>query len=152
MIGAGVILIVETITRKIMAKIIGIDPGTHTGMAIVLDGKLTDLHTCSFWECIAQIDIHSDAELIVLELPNTRTVWRHKKMTDRTKSKVSVDVGCVIREAELIIEYLRLNDINFKTSHPAGKIDQSLFNRITGWTGKSNQHTRDAGMLAWTNK
>ena len=33
--------------------------------------------------------------------------------------------------------------------HKGAKLDAEQFAKVTGWTGSSNQHERDADMVAW---
>jgi hypothetical protein len=130
-------------------KYIGIDPGAKTGLAIMQGGVLIYLITTDFWGAIAQIKHDSNGELtVIIELPKNDHI-HHKYDTPRSLGSIGVDVGRVMREAELLIEYCRRNGIEHKVVAPQGKIDHETFCRITGWKGQTNPHKRDAGMLIW---
>lgn len=130
-----------------MAKVIGIDPGKHTGMAIAMDGKITALTETDFWGCVDYLQVHDDA-LVVIELPNTKHVWHGDAKAKGAIQRTGVNVGSCIREAELLVSWLHRNKRNYIIQKPQGKLDANMFKRITGWSGPTNQHKRDAGMLA----
>lgn len=133
--------------------ILGIDPGKTTGLGFVKDGKVINLMSVDFWCCIDEINtIASSGEpyLIVIEVPKTDHVWQPKARGGNYAKSIAVDVGRVINQGELIAEYCKRNLINYITKHPIGKIEADYFNRITSWNKQSNQHTRDAAMLAFS--
>ena len=125
---------------------IGIDPGKSTGIAYAENGKITRLETLSFWGAIKVLENHKHAA-IVLELPTNKAVWHNGATSKKAIRRTGVNVGSCIREAELIYEYLVMNEFNYLVVKPQGKIDSKRFNQVTGWQGGSNQHTRDAGVL-----
>lgn len=131
-----------------MAKVIGIDPGKTTGIAIALDGKISQLATTDFWGCIEQLQIHDDAS-VVIELPGTKHVWHDGALTKRAIQRTGVNVGSCIREAELLVKWLHMNERNYIIQKPRGKLTSIQFNRLTGWSNRSNQHERDAGVLCY---
>ncbi len=128
-------------------KVLAIDPGVHAGVAIAINGKLSDLITTDFWGAIDILEQNKDAHIVV-ELPATNHVWHDKAATKGAIQGTARRVGSVIREAELLIAYLVRNERRFGYVKPAGKVDSKLFNKITGWTGRTNQHCRDAGIMA----
>lgn len=121
--------------------IIGIDPGKDTGIAYLNeDGTIDELRTVDFWETVNIITwLHPKEIEVAIELPSNKHVLPGRR---------GVDVGSVIREAELLVKLLELRKIKHKTYPPLGKISAEEFNLETGWKGKSNQHTRDAARLA----
>ena len=131
-----------------MSKVIGIDPGKHTGFAIAIDGKLTNLIETDFWGCIDLLAEHDDA-IVVIELPDTKHVWHDEAKTKGAIQKTAGNVRSCIEKAELTIAWLHRNNRNYVIQRPQGKINAEKFKRITGWAGQTNQHTRDAGMLCY---
>jgi hypothetical protein len=138
-------------------KVIGIDAGKATGLAIydTETGQFDNVYSTTFWGAISAIDVliaHSmpgKYELAaVVELPTTKAVW-HKAKSDGAKNRTAVNVGSVIREAELIVEYLENHGIRVIKQHPRGKVDAAYFKRVTGWHGATNSHSRDAGMMCF---
>ncbi|MDE3023159.1 MAG: hypothetical protein KGI54_15135 [Pseudomonadota bacterium] len=132
-----------------MTKVIGIDPGTKTGLASFMNGELVDMTTTDFWGCIEQLTVHDDA-IVVLEIPTTKHVW-HGKQSDSTavKHRTGFNVGSCYTQAQLIAEWLILKGRRYITHNPQGKLDAKELARITGWTKRTNQHERDAAMIGW---
>ena len=133
--------------------VIGIDPGKQTGFAIYDTDfdKLTDLRTLTFWtafQAIGELDF-KEVSHVVVELPDSKHVWHKGASSPAALQRQGVNVGSVIREAELFREGLSLGGYTVKVVNPRGKVDATRFNNWTGWTGRSNQHERDAGLLCF---
>ena len=130
--------------------VIGIDPGKTTGVALLdkKKGELLELKSMTFWSAMNYC-ILSSAATVIVEVPETRAVWSGGNATGKAKIKVATNVGGTIREAELMVEGLELAGKKVIRVHPIGKLDAEQFNRMTGWTGSSNEHTRDAGRMAF---
>lgn len=133
--------------------ILGIDAGKTTGLGFVKDGVVLNLMSTDFWCAIEQINlfvINNEKHHVVIELPKTDHVWQPKANRGGNYSNsIAVDVGRVICQAELFVYYCQKHGISYTTKHPQGKVDAKMFNRVTGWDKPSNQHTRDACMLAF---
>ena len=133
--------------------VLGIDPGKNTGLGFVKNGVVLNLMSVDFWCAIDEINlfvINNENYHIVIELPKTDHVWQSKsKRGGNYSNSIAVDVGRVICQAELFVEYCTKYGINYSTKHPQGKIDAKTFNRVSGWNKSSNQHTRDAALLAF---
>lgn len=131
-----------------MSKVIGIDPGKNIGIAVFKGGKLERLETLSFWGAIHVIYRNPDT-VFVVELPATTHVWHKGAKARGAIEKTGFNVGKCYAQAELIIEYLGNHGRQTIIEKPAGKINADQFKMLTGWTGQSNAHTRDAAMLAY---
>lgn len=134
--------------------VIAIDPGVKTGLAVydLHENKLSMLETTDFWgayDWVVENTSPHQVSKVIIERPNSKTVWHKKAMTRGAIERTSVNVGAVIREADLMI--VRMKSLGYKVVrvHPSGKIDADQFAKITGWTGRTNEHMRDAGMMAW---
>jgi hypothetical protein len=127
---------------------IGIDPGKHTGVALAYDGRLEAVFETDFWGAVSHIIKHPQAH-IVIELPSTKSVWHNEAKSKGAIQRTGVNVGSVIREAELLVEYCKKNGRQYLTQSPKGKTNAEEFKRITGWEGRTNQHMRDAGLLVY---
>jgi hypothetical protein len=138
--------------------IIGIDPGKSTGFAVydMRSSQLSLCDTLDFWGAVGKLDTlclkSAENYRVVIELPKTKAVWHVGAKTQAAKNRTAVNVGSVIREAELIVDWLDLNGVDYETVPPRGKMDAAMFKRITGWQGRTSQHARDAGILAWSRK
>lgn len=126
---------------------IGIDPGVNTGIAIYDCSKkqLIECYSSDFWNAVNVLKSYTNA-CVFVEMPGTKAVWHTAAKSQAAKNRTAVNVGSVLREAELIIELaIKLHDVII--CEPSRKIDAQLFEKITGWEQKTNQHSRDAAML-----
>lgn len=134
-----------------MRQVVGIDPGVNTGWATYIDGKLMGLQTIQPVDIYAQI-VTSEANLFVFEDSRLQSaVWvpsKNKAVANNIARKIGqVDALCsIIQETceRYDIEYMRVSP-----KSKGGKMNADDFNLLTGWAGKSNQHERDAAMVAW---
>ena len=117
-------------------KVIGIDPGKHTGVALSVDGKLTEVFETDFWGAIQVIDSFKYAAIVV-ELPVSKHVWHNDAVNKAAIQRTGVNVGSCIREAELLIAYLSGKDRQFIVQKPAGKMNSAAFKVLTGWNKKN---------------
>ena len=131
-----------------MSVSIGIDPGKTTGLAVYDrdHNKLVRLESTTFWGAYSTVlTEYHDVFAVVIEVPKTKHNW-HKDKSGITAH----NIGRVCREAELLAIGLELAGLNVITQHPKGKINHNMFCRITRWSeGRTNDHTRDAGMLCY---
>ena len=133
--------------------VVGIDPGTHTGFAVysVQRRAFAEIQTLSFWEAFDRVTEYPvETTKVVVEVPSTKAVWQTLPKTGlRTLQRQAVNVGGVLREAELLADGLFNAGYLVIRAHPIGKTDKKRFQRITGFMDRLNQHQRDAGMLCW---
>lgn len=151
--------------RKRLA--IGIDPPRGLA-AFNLDTKRFEkLMNVSFWDIIETLDLvreHYDIHVVCEAPQKNLPVWlgdpsRGGRTGSRaltktaTLMKAAQNVGQNKQCAMLIIEWCERHGIRITTQKPGRrsmtKLTAEEFNRITGWTGSSNEHTRDAGMLVY---
>lgn len=137
-----------------MTYLVGIDPGTHTGVALFLRGELAELRT------LHPVDIAIYLQSIK---PHglSRVVFEDSRLTSHlftTNAKAAVaksmarKVGQVDMVCGLIVEVCERLQVPAHGISPKGKgakVDAARFTEITGWSGPSNEHTRDAAMVAW---
>lgn len=134
-----------------MKIILGIDPGTHTGLAVIQDGKLYQLQT------IHPLDIAT----MLAQLSPSRVVFEDSRLTSHlftTNKKAAVaksmarKVGQVDMVCGLIVEACARLGIPAHGISPKGKgakLKAEPFKELTGWVGPSNEHERDAATVAW---
>lgn len=132
---------------------IGIDPGQHTGFAIysIQQRKIVELRTVDFWGAYSQVCAFQPIEIsrVVVEVPDTKHVWQQMPKGTKAIQRQAVNVGGVIREAQLLAEGLMRAGYKVVRVNPRGKRTHAEFCKFTGWTGKTNQHCRDAALLCW---
>ena len=135
-----------------MSTIIGLDPGVNTGLAVYQQGELVELvtiHPASIRAALVQWS----PRRVVFE---DSRLQGHAWTTHRNRAaalKMARNIGEVDAWCKLIVEHCAELGIVAHGISPKGKgakiEEQDRFNAITGWTGLSNQHTRDAAMVAW---
>lgn len=131
-----------------MINLIGVDPGKITGCALFENGKIQQLISTDFWGAIDLINEHKDA-MIVIELPQNKHVWHGDATNKAAMHRTGLNVGSCLREAELLIKYLANHKRDYIIEQPHGKRDRAEFKALTGWAGVTNQHCRDAAIMAW---
>jgi len=132
-----------------MRRIIGIDPGSHTGVAICEMGKLVKVYETDFWGAIDAINEADETDFVIIEMPTSKHVWHNEATNKKAIQRTGVNVGSALREAELLITYLVKNNIKHCVQKPMGKLDKDQFKKLTGWTQRTNQHMRDSAVLCY---
>lgn len=130
--------------------IVGIDPGINTGIARFERGALVTLATC---EPYRVRDFISGAKRVIFE--DSRLI-SHVYTTAPSRAaalKMARNIGEIDAWCKLIVSVcddlgIPAHGISPKTK--GAKLDAAQFEAMTGWTGKSNQHERDAACVAWT--
>lgn len=132
-------------------QVLGFDPGVNTGVALYVNAKLVSLRT------IQPIDIQACikeaySELIVFEDSRLQSaVWVPSK-NKAVANNIARKIGQVDALCSLIEETCNRYEIKFMRVSPkakGGKMNAEDFNKLTGYTARSNQHERDAAMVAW---
>jgi hypothetical protein len=132
--------------------IIGIDPGNESGIAIYMDGKLISLLTFTPLR-VAEMIMSSKPSLVILEDSTlTSYIFTAPGVPHRAALKVARNIGEVDGYCKIIKQVccdLKIACVSISPKEKGKKIDAKEFEQITGWAGKSNQHERDAAMVAW---
>lgn len=145
---------------------IGIDAGKKTGFAIwdSKKKKFEEISTTDFWGVIERIRLLDEEHGIenlkfrVEDPSQNKAIHWNQKDLSRYKSgsrqelnaacKIAQSVGSNKREATLILDFLEKIKANYRGVKPTTrKTDAKRFKNYTGWTGKTNEHNRDAAML-----
>ncbi|MEQ1560370.1 MAG: hypothetical protein ABL933_15725 [Methyloglobulus sp.] len=139
-------------------RVLGVDPGKKTGLAVYEDGKLKLLQTVTKEKSIEFI-VGSGVDLVVFEdsrLQSTtfrRTSKNGKPLSAAAQLKIARDVGGIdaqCRDIEAACLAHGIGKIAISPKQKGAKIDHVQFALKTGWAGsKSNQHERDSAMVAW---
>lgn len=129
---------------------IGIDPGTHTGVAVwdSRQGKFLCLETLPIHKALEEVLIYlrewGDIE-VVFEDARQRTWFGYGNVAAKAQGAGSVKRDCSIWE-----DFCRDYEIPFQAKPPvkgATKVTSEYFKMISGWTGRTSSHSRDAAML-----
>lgn len=130
-------------------RLIGIDPGQSTGIAIYEAGQLVELLTLQPHRVAQALQ---GADKVVFEDSRLQShTWTRGKSIAAT-AKMARNVGQIDAWCSYIQAVCLDYGIDSHGVSPAGKgakLDASRFQVVTGWTGASNQHTRDAAMVAF---
>lgn len=127
--------------------LIGIDPGVITGVAI-WDGKvLVQVKSMMIHQALEKISRWNGMKIFVrLEDARKRTWF------GRTGREQLQGAGSIKRDCKIWEDFLTDNKIPYELVAPKNnktKMNADLFGKITGWKEKTNEHSRDAGMLVY---
>lgn len=139
-----------------MALFIGIDPGVNTGLAVwdATRRQFRTLQTSSIVTAMEYIvSLWRDGEelRIVFEDARQRKYLPRERNLSEYRGKL-MGAGSVKRDCEIWEEFCENYDIQ-RTAVPPRKgltkWDADTFKRITGWTGRTSNHARDAALLVY---
>jgi hypothetical protein len=134
--------------RMNAAVLIGIDPGTHTGVAIKMHGDMKIIETVSIWVALNLVKEWAEYEgrkntLVRIEDARLRT-WFGNTGTEKWKGAGSIGRDCAIWEEVMVAE-----NIPFEMVHPKNvkATTAAQFKALTGWAGRTSIHAREAAWL-----
>lgn len=145
--------------------LIGIDPGRKNGLAIICvfdEEKHMDLMTAEGLVMLfTYLDLHIETNLpqayttfIRVEDARQRGGGKDARLSD-AKRQGAGSVKAVCREIETYLEQQKVKYpglIDYEMTPPVRngtKWPAKQFKQITGYPGKTSQHSRDAAMLIW---
>lgn len=134
---------------------IGIDPGTKTGLA-VWDSEKREFRIVrttrileAIWVC--QEILRRVVPHIIFEDARRRKYLPREKNLSEYRGKL-MGAGSVKRDCEIWEEFCKGYNIPFTAVPPrkgATKWDADYFKKVTGWTGRTSNHARDAALLVF---
>lgn len=135
---------------------IGIDPGTHTGVAVwgTRERRFLSLDTMPIHKAINEvlqwmvscIDRHEVLQ-VFFEDARQRTWFGKGNVSAKMQGAGSVKRDCSIWE-----DFCKDYGILFMAKPPVRggtKVSAEYFKTITGWQGRTSEHARDAAMLVF---
>jgi hypothetical protein len=131
--------------------ILGIDPGSNTGLATYIFGKLVHLDTIAPVEIAARIELARPARVVFEDSRLLSYTWTTIKSRPAAL-KMARNVGEVDAWCKLIVavcEQLAIPAHGISPKGKGAKVGAEQFTRITGWDERSNEHERDAAMVAY---
>lgn len=134
-----------------MSIIIGIDPGQNTGIATFVNGDLTDLETVTPYAMVKILQGRG-ARRVIFEDSRLQSHTWSTTISRPAALKMARNVGEIDAWCRLIVSLCAEAGIPAHGISPQGKgakLSAEAFKKATGWTGTSNQHERDAAMVAW---
>lgn len=136
--------------------LVGIDTGKHTGFAAWDTDKkcLLFVDTLPIHQAIFKVEsLRRDGEYIKVIFEDARQrkwIPRESSMTE-WKGRMQ-GAGSVKRDATIWEEYCKDSRIPYEAIPPRKgmtKWSAESFKRVTGWTGRTSEHGRDAAMLVY---
>ena len=111
--------------------------------------KLVTLSTVDFWGAYKWCnDNKIYLAAVVIEVPDNKSVWHPPTGNQAVDNRTAVNVGGVLKEAQLLSDGIEKYGVRVIRTPPLGKMDAKKFKLLTGWNKRSNEHERDAGRLA----
>jgi hypothetical protein len=127
--------------------IIGLDPGVKTGFAIWNCDK-KEFEEVGSRGIVSAMQIikwkANDIKLIRFEDARQRT-WFGGKGREALQGAGSIKRDCKIWQE--FCEYYKFSFEMIKPVKGQTKWDSAYFKKVTGWTGRTNEHGRDAAVL-----
>lgn len=129
--------------------IVGIDPGVTTGLALWEPGpkRLDEVSSMGIVEAMLRVQRIQQAGtllMVVYEDARLRTYFGAKGR------EALQGAGSIKRDCSVWAEWLAHLGCAYKAVSPRAKgrkLDAGQFERLTGWTARTNEHARDAAML-----
>ena len=133
---------------------IGIDTGTHTGFAVWDDKtrrfiSLETLMIHTAMEKVQQIYLQNGGDAFVIFEDARQRTWFGK---DKNTSAKLQGAGSIKRDCSIWEDFLTDYEIPFRAVPPqkgCTKWDDKYFKMVTGWKGKTSNHSRDAAILVF---
>lgn len=128
---------------------IGIDPGTHTGVAVwdSKEGKFLSLETLPIHRAMVEVmNLRIGREILVVFEDARQRKWFGEGDTDAKKQ----GAGSVKRDCSIWEDFCKDYGIPFRAIPPvkgATKITPEYFKLISHYQGRTSEHSRDAAML-----
>lgn len=133
---------------------IGIDPGINVGMAewSANDKSLKFVASYQLWEVFRILDSYTELfkEQVTIRIENPNT-WIGFRNISADAGRLQ-GAGAVKQTYKHLIEYFEANGFEYQPVKLQGtmkKISSEKFKSLTGWTGRTNEHGRDAAMMVW---
>ena len=133
-----------------MTTIIGIDPGKATGIAIYRDAALCELRTVRP-EQVEAVLMEVRPRRVVFEDSRQQSAVFNRGANPRATLKIARSVGEIdqlCRQIESLCARLGIECVGVSPLRKGSKLDAPRFAALTGWTGRTNPHVRDAAMVA----
>lgn len=131
-------------------KILGIDPGTSTGLAWFEHGRLVGTSTIKPLDLPEAI---AKADMVIFENSILQShVWTDQNASVAAAKKKARNVGQVDQICVQIMQLCGRAGKPYQAISPKGKgekVSAERFEAITGYMRRTNQHERDAAMVVW---
>ena len=140
---------------------IGIDPGEHTGLAVWDGSAFERIETLPIHRALVLVEHYQNVArmtgnclCVVFEDARQRTWFTKERSASEYRGRL-MGAGAAKRDARIWEEFLEDERIPFEMHKPeAGRTKWAAdyFARVTGWTDRTNEHSRDAALLVFNRK
>jgi len=130
--------------------LIGIDTGTNTGFATYspISRRLLSVETLLIHEAMERVLSASQSLKVKVRFEDARLrTWYGDKADDKQQG-----AGSIKRDAVIWEDFLKAKGIAYEAVAPKDnktKTSPEYFKRLTGWQGRTSEHSRDAAMLVY---
>ena len=136
-----------------MAVLVGIDTGRHTGFAVWDTEKrqLDFVDTIPIHEALLRIWSQRHANVEVYFEDARQRKWYGTRTAKEDRNKLQ-GAGSVKRDSTIWEDALKDWGIPFHAvapKHNTTKMTPEFFRALTGWKGRTSEHSRDAAMLVF---
>ncbi|MCH7381309.1 hypothetical protein [Acinetobacter higginsii] len=135
---------------------IGIDCGVKTGFAVATKGVLNRVETLTITKAMEVVrELHKQHPDLIVRIEDARLrKWFGRIDAEQAKYGAGVreGMGSVKRDCSIWEQFCIEQGIKFDLVHPAAnmtKTKDEYFKKITGWVGRTSEHSRDAAMLVY---
>ena len=134
---------------------VGIDTGTHTGLAVWEGGHFTELVTVPLHralERVAQLAAQHPGDVRVVFEDARQRKWIPRERSFSQMKGRAMGAGAVKRDAAIWQEFLEDKGIPFDAVPPRKgltKWSADTFAAVTGYRGRTSDHARDAALLVF---
>lgn len=138
-----------------MAKYIGIDCGTHTGLAVwdSTEKRLTSVQTLPLYKAFEVVSLLAENNPVRVVFEDARQrKWLPKEKSIAEYRGHLMGAGSVKRDSTAWEEFCKGKGIAYEAVAPRKgltKWSPEVFQRLTGWQGRTSNHGRDAAMLVY---
>jgi hypothetical protein len=139
-----------SVVDKFNSVLIGIDPGTKTGVAVKENGKLIRVETMTIFQAI-EVVLAWERTCLALDKPLLVRVEDARLRTyfGNTGREILQGAGSVKRDCAIWQEVLEERAIHHQFVHPQNvkATTAKQFEQITGWKKQTSIHAREAAWL-----
>lgn len=134
--------------------VLGIDPDVKAhGVALYKDGDLIELHNLTLVELLERDFLNADF-VAIENVKANNAIFERKghKMMGYEKQARSRSLGALQHSQTELERFLEWRDIKYKLYRISKKWkhkDKKEFERVTGWTKRSNEDTRSAAYFGY---
>ena len=140
-----------TVAPDLPRIIIGVDPGTKTGVGVYEAGRLTRVVTTTIVEAIELVAGYAKGGNLTVYIEDARMATygrRGKQSAAQAQGAGSIKRDCSIWETEMKRRGIPYRMVRPNKQSNAVAENKPLWMKLTGWEGRCSVHARDAVMIA----